>query len=538
MILLLPIGLLLIASLAIFVLSNIKPKYGTSWLIAAVAAIIAWLTISFLRLRLPTRLPILTWRGPSTHLWGEFSLLLDYSSWPYALALITITLAVILTDAARTHYDSTPKSWSVSLAISSLGLISILSGTCMMLIATWVIVDILELIYLLGIKGSSQISQRIVGSYGIRIASLLTLILASVRNWQLVGTTDLTQISQGVGFLFLLAAGLRLGVFPLNFPFQQEPGLRRGVGNIIRLAPVAASMSLLSRLPSEINTANLSVWIPIFHVFLLIAALYSSLRWLTASDAIDGRTFWIIGWSAFAAASVLNGVPNASLSWGTALILPGSLLFLYFPRIQRMNFLLYFGLIGLVGLPFTPAASGWAGLVSGQFSLWTILYLMIHALMVLGYLRRILQPGDETSKLESWARLVYPLGLIIIIQAIIAIGLIGWPGSLTMGVWWLAAASLLLVAAAFFILQRVGIDPANIKLPSSSPLNKILDRILPWAESVFRLEWLYQLAWQILKAINTVLHFFSTIIEGEGGILWTLLFLVLLISLITTIGAN
>ena len=103
MILLLPIGLLLSAALTIIILERVKPRFGTSWLIASASCIISWLVIFILRLRLPTTLDVLSWHYPDLNLIGHFSFLLDYDSWPYALALITITLAVILTDAARTR---------------------------------------------------------------------------------------------------------------------------------------------------------------------------------------------------------------------------------------------------------------------------------------------------------------------------------------------------------------------------------------------------------------------------------------------------
>ena len=538
MILLIPIGLLLVASLTIFILFSLRPKYGTSWLIAAIASILAWLTVFYLRLRLPTTLEILSWGGSSSQLWGDFSLLLDYDSWPYSLALITITLAVILTDAARTPFDSTPKSWSASLAIAALGLVAIQSGTSMMLMTIWVIVDILELIYLLGITEVTYFNRRIVTAFGIRIASIIMLILASAKNWQLIGTTNLTIIAPGAGFLFLLAAGLRLGVFPLNLPFLQEPSLRRGAGNIFRLAPVAASLGLLARLPEGIITPNLGGWMPLFHSLLSIAALYGAIRWVTSQEPIKGRPFWGVAWAALAVESVINGAPGASLAWGAALILPGSLLFLYYPRIQRMNFLLYFGLIGLIGLPYTPIASGWSGLTANGITIWLFFYIIAHALMVLGYLKFSMAPGGETSVLESWARLVYPLGLIIIIQSMITLGLIGWPGSLTLGVWWLPIISILLILGALYLIRIAGFDTANIKLPSSSGITKALNWILPKLEPVFRLEWVYKLAWRIIDGFSRVLRIFSAIIEGEGGILWTILLLVLLISLLSGAGGN
>ncbi len=538
MILLLPIGLLLVAAFAIFILDRIRPKFGTSWLIASGASIAAWLTIFILRLRLPTTLDVLNWGGSDLNLTGAFSLLLDYNAWPYALALITVALAVILTDAARTRYDSTPLSWSVSLAITALGLLALQSGTSLMLMAAWVIVDLVELLYFLRLEGIDPYLERIILAYGVRTASVLMLFLATVQGWQTNARFDLTQIPQNAGFYFLLAAGLRLGAFPLSLPFLEEPKLRRGAGNLIRLAPVASSLSLLARLPIDLIPPDLVGWIPLFQGMLSIAALYSAFRWLSAKDEIEGRPLWITAWAALAIATVLNGAPSASLAWGVALILPGSLLFLYSPRIQRMNFLLYFGLIGLIGLPFTPLASGWSGLLANGFTPWTVLFILTHIIMILGYRYRILQPGGEVGALESWARLVYPLGLIIIIQAIVTMGLIGWPGSLTVGVWWLALVSNLLIIGIALLVRKMGISSPYIHLPASSRLAKILDWLLPRLERIFRLEWLYWLIWQLSKFLGTVLRGFSIILESEGGILWTVLLLVLLISILAGGGTN
>ncbi len=95
-------------------------------------------------------------------------------------------------------------------------------------------------------------------------------------------------------------------------------------------------------------------------------------------------------------------------------------------------------------------------------------FTLVHTIMVLGYLRRVLQPSGEVGALESWARLVYPLGFIILIQAIVAMALIGWPGSLTVGTWWLGLASNLIIIILFILVWRLGISPPYIQLPASA----------------------------------------------------------------------
>jgi hypothetical protein len=530
MLILFPIGFLLVAALVITILDRVRPKFGTAWLIATGASVIAWLLIFILRLRLPTTLPILTWEGSDLNLLGHFSLILDYQSWPYALALATLSLAVILTGAARTRYDSTPRAWAASLTITALGLLALQAGTSLTMMVAWVIADLFELIYLLRLAETPEFNFRIILSYGVRMTSILMLFMATMIGWQSAGSFDLNAIPQNAAIFFLLAAGLRLGVLPLNLPFLQEPVLRRGGGNILRLAPVASSLVLLVRLPENVLPANLEKFSWVFFALLAIAALYAAFRWLSAKDEIEGRPYWIVAWASLATVSVLNGQPQSSLPWGLTLLLPGSLLFLYYPRVQRMNFLLYFGLIGLIGLPYTPLASGWLGLAGSGFNLWTIFFVLAHTLMVLGYINRVLAPGGEAGALESWARVVYPLGLIIIIQAILTLGLIGWPGSLTIGLWWLPLISIILAVAAFVLVRKLGISAPYLQLPASSWLNAVLEWITPRIEPIFRLEWLYQILWSIYTFAGKILQVFSKVLEGEGGILWTILLLLLLIS--------
>lgn len=538
MLIVLPIALLLVAALVIIVIDRVKPRFGTSWLIAASACILSWLIVFIMRLRLPTTLQLLSWDDSALLLIGNFSLLLDYEAWPYVLGLMTVTLAVILTDAARTRYDSSPRSWAASLVITALGLLALQAGTSLMLMVAWVIADLLELTYVLQINDNDRFNFRIIASYGVRTASILFLFLGASVGWQALPGFNLTQIPQNAGFLFLLAAVLRLGIFPLHLPFLQDPALRRGTGNIIRLVPVAAGLGLIARLPVDLLTESLARWQLLFNGLLTITALYGAVRWVSADDEIEGRPFWILTWSVMAIYAALNGAPEASLAWGTALILPGSLLFLYFPRVQRMNFLQYFGLIGLVGLPLTTAASGWAGLAANGVTIWTFLLILSHVLMVLGYLDRSLQPGGEVGSLEAWARVVFPLGLIIIIQATIALGLIGWPGSFVIGAWWMPLISTLFVAAAIILARKFGINPPYIHLPASSRLIRLFNHLIKKIQPVVKLEWLYKMAWQINHFIAGVLNGFSSLLEGSGGILWTLLLLVLIINFLSGRGPN
>ena len=48
----------------------------------------------------------------------------------------------------------------------------------------------------------------------------------------------------------------------------------------------------------------------------------------------------------------------------------------------------------------------------------------------------------------------------------------------------------------------------------------------------FRLEWVYQLLGLIFQLFQRIVQMITTILEGDGGVLWVLLLLALLVSLI------
>jgi len=538
MLIILPIGLLLLGSAAVFILNQTRPRFGVSWLIASGTCIAAWLTVAISRLRLPTQVDLISWNAVDGGLSGRFSLLVDYDSWPYAIVLMTIAVAMMLSDAARTRYESTPRAWAVSLVIIATGLLAIQSGTSLTMMVAWVLVDLLELFHLLRLQDTSQLNFRIVISYAVLMAYIIMLFFATIIGRAKIGQFYLTQIPTEAAFYFLLAAGLRLGVFPLNLPFLKEPLLRRGAGNIIRMVPVTASLSLLARLPANLLTSDLVSWKPLFMGLLIVSGFYGAIRWITSAEEIDGRQYWIIGWASIAIACVLNGAPEASIPWGMALILTGSLLFFYDPRVQRMNFLLLFGLLGLLGLPYTLLASAWGGFVVNEFTFSSFLFIVIHSLLVLGYLNRALQPGGEVGALESWARVVYPLSFILIILMVIALGLIGWPGSFTPGIWWIVLLSNGFIGIAILLIRRFGASLSNLQLPANSTIRKVFDWLFPRLDTVFRLEWVYRAVWNIYRFIGKVLNNFSAILEGEGGILWTIVILMLLLTIFSRIKGN
>ena len=526
---LLILALLLISSAAIAISDALNPKVSRSWLIALAGAAISWLAVLILRLYLPTNIHLFSWKPENLYL-TQLLLEINYSNWPYAISLTTLCMAVIFTDSTRSFLPSSPKAWANALALTAVNLLALFAGDPITLIFAWVIVDTVEFLSTLPSKQAYHSAARLPTVFGVRALSVLALAAGTVSGWQVQPGFAMSDIPPQAGLFFLLAAGLRLGVLPLNLPFLQSPEEKNGPALLLRLSPVASSLALIARLPITL-LAEQPTWLALFKVLVTIAALYAAAMWLTGKNQHEARPFWIIALASFSIMCALNGAAPASRAWGTALLLTGGMLFLYEPPIRRIRFLPLLGLLGLIGLPYTLAASGWIGLVGSHFTFSSALMLLAHTMLVLGYLRYTFEITGTVTGLERHARITYPLGLIVIVQTIVILMLAGWPGSLTVGLWWASVASLLLagLVAGFYFWQGANISALVQK--QNFRFYRLGITLLKGFQSVFSLQWLYQaLGWFLEQAAKIGLTI-SAIIEGEGGILWSLVFLAILITI-------
>jgi hypothetical protein len=541
MLILLPVVLLLLAALTLLFLQWLRPGFGLSWLIGVGLTLAAWVLILYLRLHLVIQVTLMEWK-PVTLFNESPMFLLDRISWPYAFCLVTLVLGVVLTATARAMYHSNPFTWAGSLLTTALGLLAVISGNPLTLMFSWAAIDLAELIILLSSISEGHLSQRVVIAFSSRIIGIFFLIWAVIVSKSgSIGSTqvfDFTNIPAEAGIFLLLASGLRLGVFPLHLPFSQEPRLRRGLGSVLRLVPVASALALLGRLPSGSVPDS---WVPILMALAILAVFYSGVMWLKAPDELIGRPYWFIGWAALSLICVINGSASESTAWGVAAILPGSLLFLFSAREKQIYFIPVLGFIGLTGLPFTPAASGWHGLLGSGFSIISLLIILSVSMLILGYIRHSMRSGDQMTKVERWARVTYPLGLLVFVVADYLLGLWGWPGSRTVGVWWAGLLTGILVSLAgygYYRRSEITLQVQGLTIFGSPLVLNSVKNYFNRMMSILRLDWFYKILIWVFRAVGDTLEGATRILEGDGGVLWAFVIMSLLTSLLLQGGLH
>lgn len=530
------LGVLFLGAVVILVTHSYKPNTARSWVIAITSAVIAWIASFILRLYLPTDLPLTIWH-PGTAFAESLGIVLDTINWPYLVAAMSMGVAVLLTDTTRADTGLTAFSWVRVLTVTGLNIFAILAANPLVMAISWMLVDLVDILSLMRLSSAAELGSKITSAFGIRLLSTFMLIFATAASWQVqggeLGYAQMTNAS----IYFLMAAGLRLGVLPLNLPFLDAPELKRGSGILFRLLPAASALVLIARLPDTFLVLNETLT-TIIQILTLIAAFYSATMWMTRLNSFEARPYWVVALSAFAIQSALNGHPGASRVWGLGLLLSGSLIFLYDPPIRRIRFLPLLGLVGIIGLPYTLAASGWIGLLPPGINLTWVILVVTHAFLVIGFIRYIIEADSTVTGLEKYARITFPLGLVTLIQTILVLNLIGWPDVLTAGDLLGSLVSLGIVAIAVALGWKFGFQPASIRVTQSMPFFRLGTVFVNFLKHALSFRWMSTLARRSFSALSGFGSFLNQVLEGDGGVLWSLVFIVILSIFFLTVGGG
>ncbi len=114
---------------------------------------------------------------------------------------------------------------------------------------------------------------------------------------------------------------------------------------------------------------------------------------------------------------------------------------------------------------------------------------------------------------------MYPAGIILLIAIQLLLGWVGWDGARQIGAWLIA------VIVSFL---TVGLVWATPRFRILNPVRA--HWVNPAASSAGGF---YGNFWAVYRSLEKVSQAIITALEGNGGFMWTLLFLALFISLLT-----
>ncbi len=516
MFIIITIALLLLTVLALVVLHLLLPGFRYMWLVAVGGGLLAWISVFTWQAQMPVTFQLPAWQPASLFLQSP-TFKADGSAWAFALSIVTLCLAILITSVVRSNFPS-PMNWASTLMFASLGILAAVADNPLTLVLIWAAIDLAELVSQLRIVEDPKLSEHIVTAFASRTTGTLILLWADMISVSNNAPFDFTSAPTQAGIFLVLAAGLRLGVLPLHLPYPSESTLRRGIGTGLRMTSAASSLILLARIPTASVT---SASTPYLLLFVSFAALYGGWMWLRAPDELNGRPYWLIGMGSLAVAAALQGNPVGAAAWGCGLLLSGSVLFLTSEPNIWLSRVTLVGAFAISSLPFSLTATGW-NTVGGGF--WFVFPFLVfsQAMLIAGFVRH---SQRTTTRLRNedqliWGRNVYPIGIILLLLTGVMLGFFGWEGALRLGTWITGLIASLLSLGLLWLTPRLRIlNPVRAHWVRPTSPN--------W------LDYGYQLLWGVYRQLGRLSNVITGVLEGESGIMWTLLFLALFISLFT-----
>ena len=516
MFILITVTALLITALLLLVLQFAAPSFRYNWLIATGGALLGWISVLIWQIRIPVALQFPAWQ-PAVLFSQSPTFVADGTAWAFAISLMTLCLAIVITAVVRSNFPRAI-NWIGTLILTCLGILAVVADNPLTLVLIWAAIDISELVAQLRVVEDPKLSERTVVAFASRTAGILVLLWAdmvSVANGQ---PLDFRSAAPQVGLYLVLAAGLRIGVLPLHLSYAAESSLRRGFGAALRMTSAASSLILLARIPSVSINSPIT---PYLLILVSLAAIYGGWAWLRAPDELTARPFWLIGMGALAVATGLRANPIGATAWGCGLILSGGALFLSSEPNRWLNRGLLVGAWSISALPFSLTATGWNSAAPYSWIAWLAWPFLIvaHAMLVAGFIRHSLRTTTKVSSEDQpiWAKNVYPIGIVLLLLTGLLLGVFGWDGKLQLGNWFIALLVSLLTFGLLWLSPRLRIlNPVRahwIQPANASLLNRG-----------------YLALWNLYHRLGRVSNVISSVLEGESGVMWTLLFLALFIS--------
>lgn len=522
----LPAILLLITALAVFLLRFLPRGIGYAWLTSVIMTLLIWGGILAFHWIITPVVNIPAWRpfDPASADAIRFSW--DSISWLYGFTLVSVCLAVLMTSGARLQASSNPLSWAANLGVTAAGLVAVLADTPLAMVLTWVLLDAIDLLLVLRLSPSWQYSARGITVFVVRTASISLMIGALVVQRFIGMPLEFDNMSPLASLLVLLSLGLRLGLLPLNLPYTRDFPFQRDLISNLRLTAHVVGLAALARISQPGIPGN---WLPALYTITVFACLYGAIKWLLSRDEISGRPYWLLTLSGLAFVSVLQGKPEQSTAWGLVMAVSGAVLFLFSARTKGLLLLPLLGMVAVTGLPFTPASSGWGGLILLPFGAGDVLIILTVALLLVGYGNHARKAGDNFHELDGWVRGIYPAGLIFLLVSGWIAAALGLPGGLSVGLWWAAAAVVILTAIIGVAGLKRQIGEA---LPISPRARGLIKSGWDGLAKIFSLAWFYEFLWSIYRGLRRLVEFLSLLFEGEGGLLWSFLLLALMLTIL------
>lgn len=525
----LPVFILLSASLAIQVFGRLKMRAGTTWLLAAIVVFATWISMLPIGFLLPQPVVMKQWL-PQPFAFTPVTFEYSAETWVFGFLLTSLLVAVIFSEAKHLDSPGYINKITGSMLLSVFGLLAIMARSELAFVLTWSLIDLVEFGALVVLIGKPTSHQTATTSVLFRVVGILLLIIFIALNPATGAPPASAELSPFLWWMMIFMVLFRMGVVPMYLHYSEEPGFQHGLVMILRILPLLSAFSFITFISG--------FGVPPIHkgflfVVLTFALLYGSISWFSSSNELKGSPYWIFTMIVFGLIVLLTGKVNALTGLAVVLVAGGSGLFLYSPRLRKFPPFIIILLLSILTIPFTPSMFLSQIFIGEKLAFQQVMWLLGYSFLLAGMIKHSLHRVDQPETREPWMLLFQNIALYFIALSPWIIVGVNFSQKNTLVNWWpsvIIVVTVVLINAVLKILTR-RISSLRARY---SKIIEILENSLHMVGSFLKLTWLSRLLASIVFIIEKVVHLFNRVLEGDGGILWSFLFLVLLLSLLFT----
>lgn len=520
MLLLLPLIFYGLTAIVLGILRLRGMRMAFLWLLPVIISLACW--IIFLVMPIPSTANLIKIPGLFSLSANEgLSFIIDSSSWGFIYLVISLVLGYFLTMVIRLEKEKRTWLWVGWLLLCMAAIFSFSAGNLITLILAWVMFDLLDILFTYFIlKINEEIEESLNKFFPSRVISVLLLITAGIFLPAETPQWLPSPLAPAAYFLLLLAGLFRTGLLPSRTLHQPAAENRSSFLFVKRILPVLSGFSLLSFLPINFLNQISQMLLSIFFLILAIVFIIFLIQ--------KRRVFtdlWLNSLICLGCIAVISGTPIAMLGWGGVALLGLSIPHFFTFRTDRLKIFALLGVFSLSGIPYSIGALALAGLTSASSFLWLIPVLPVYAFLLALFIDDIQKPNDEGLASDPLYLAVHLIGLFIVAFSSFAILIKNaqLAGSV-LNYWW-AGITVVILCLVMILLKR----KVHLK---SHPIGKLTNSLV-FINKLFTFQWLEKL-WQWLAwFLSGIINFLTQLLAGEGGVIWAIVILALLVSLIS-----
>ncbi|NPV40824.1 MAG: hypothetical protein HPY72_05705 [Anaerolineae bacterium] len=513
---------LVISCAAAFLMKKHGARRPMVWLATAAASLVVWLLVMFIPRNQTIALNWQNWFFASgTHIGLYFQI--DARNWGMIAAIMTVHVAFLFTSASKEDFGKDYIFWIAETAAIALTFAVLSTADLWSLIISWTAMDVGIWFYQLFLRKKFD-SSRFLRAFMFRFSGSLLLIFVTARIAGGGHSLLLKDIPASASALIFLAALLHSGIFPLPAPEDEGENHAAVLDFLTFLLPSISSLFLVTFLPNHQISFLLGIILGVGALIGLALLVFISSRAVSETKAVYNLAVSFVLFNAY---RFITKTTSGLQGWFILILVFCTWLLLHERRGKNIILFPVLVMIFFSGLPFSLMSYGNSGILMSGFGIPALVSFGMHLYLLLIFARFIFREKADFNDLGTSSQFTYSIALFITISGLALIAFHT-----------LAASEIELTdawAGMLIVILTLGIQLWLRNRPSALPAENRLERID--TNKITRLlsfDWLFIWTNAIMNWTRPLVAGFSLLLEGEGGVLWSIVFLALLVTLIQT----